>query len=476
MPTLRRRLNNLLNADKYLKQFTPTAQKNLLSEYRNSLGLPDTIDLGAKAFEEHETKKVHDHTSFKTQLGSNKEDTLENQLKDDTAEKKAVREKFAELFKAELFYTNAKETYAETLDAFKKKIKEVPEKYTVEDIRSELERVQANAKNAIKAQHIQEKKKFEAALNDAEFMKTFCTALGGKTEGEADTIKKDLLAELDKTHAAQFSEFEKTAQKNLTVLDEASAKEMDRLIFSAHLEKTSRQLSPQHKQEMLAEIGRVRAKNKAARGSEENTEVLMDVKEGTISAINPNDLNFIISLTGQKIVHENNRWSVKMSSRIFSPGYYLSAKENPKTDMMEMAKLVRASGFDGISMTVNFNDPKTQKQRARQAYEACLDTGFPPERIKLKDGSGKEIKLETLFTPGELVQLNANSQNTRKQLEEIKKNIPSREANKERVNEMRGELLELRNAARTAKDKNAAPLTKEQMEKDEQDIKAVINP
>ncbi|MBI2786507.1 MAG: hypothetical protein HYX60_09500 [Legionella longbeachae] len=474
MPTKRQQLFNLLNSQAYLKQFSPEAKQTILDEYHDSIGLAEDLTFGATAFEDHAKKRINGLDGFKKQMGPEKTDTLDKLLKGDDPEvKKEVRTTLNELFKAQPFYENAKINYAETIEAFKDKVKEVPEKYTVEDIRSELNRVQGSAKNAIKAQQKMEKTNLNKLFDDESFMEKFKEALGNT---DSDQVKKDLIAELNKSHEEQLAAFEKTAAENITHLDQAAAKEMERLILSFQLDRIAEQLTGSNKDLMEKEIERAREENLKKRKitrEDENTEAFVNTRDGTISTLNPDDLNFIISLTGQKINHDkaNGLWTVNLSNRIASPFYYASFQSCPKTDMLTMAQLVRASGFERITMIVNFDDESTRKQRAREAYEACLESGFEPDKIKLVDGNNKEIKPEEIFTPGELQRLKQNAGVTRDELKQLKEKAPKSEPNQDRVNTMREELLELRNKKRADSEK----ITKESLKQDEQEIKTVLD-
>lgn len=45
---------------------------------------------------------------------------------------------------------------------------------------------------------------------------------------------------------------------------------------------------------------------------------------------------------------------------------------------------IRASGSESITMSLNFKNEKIAQERGRQAFEACLKSGFPPENINIK--------------------------------------------------------------------------------------------
>ncbi|PWY56427.1 hypothetical protein DGG96_02590 [Legionella qingyii] len=495
MPSHRQAFFNLLNSQYRKRQFAPGKLEEIYQQYRDDITLTQDLTFGLQAFEEYTNKRIKDHKGFKIQIGPEEGDTLEKALKgSDSTAKDTVRNKLNEVFTPEKFYAPAQEKYQESIEAFKKRVSQVPG-YSIELLRGELEKINQDAKNAIIAQQKMEVKRLKETFENSAFMTDFKNALG-KDPDEAEKVKKELIAELEKKHSEQLGAFNKVTQENLTTLDKASALEKKQILFSGQLESWANQLSQKDKDKMLLEMEQAREKNRERRNltrPEELTTGTIDVKEKTISTINPEDLEFIISLSGAKIKHTKGKenepgiWSVEMPARILSPFYYLSRQENPKVDMLTMAQAVRASGFDAITLTINFDDPKTQKQRARQAYEAALESGFAPgplpgeeskgdkavKGIVLKDREGKEIDPTTLFTPSELKVLHEHAKERRDKLAKLLQNAPKETVPEETSKKFRSELDEGRNKIRTDKGKNA--IDKELEQQQEVEIKTILN-
>ncbi|WP_131794402.1 hypothetical protein [Fluoribacter gormanii] len=496
MPSHRQAFFNLLNSQYRKRQFAPGQLEEIYQQYRDDITLTQDLTFGLQAFEEHTNKRIKDHKGFKIQVGSEESDTLEKALKgSEPAVKNEVRTELDKVFAPENFYAPAQEKYQESIEAFKKRVSKVPG-YSIELLRIELEKINQDAKNAIKAQQKMELKRLKETFEKPEFMENFKNALGKDTD-EAEKIKKELIADLEKKHKAQLDSFDKVTQENLTTLDKASALEKKQILFSGQLESWANQLSQKDKDKMMQEMERAREINRARRNltrPEELTTATIDVKEKTISTINPADLDFIISLSGSKINHTKKKenepgiWTVQMSSRILSPFYYLSRQENPKVDMLTMAQAVRASGFDSITLTIDFDDPKTQKQRARQAYEAALESGFAPgplpgeeskgdkalKGIVLKDREGKEIDPKTLFTPSELQVLHEHAKDRREKLVKLLEDAPKETVPEETSKKFRSDLNAGRNEIRVAKGKQAINEAEEKAV--EEDIQKVLNP
>ncbi|KTC89920.1 hypothetical protein OQJ18_06440 [Fluoribacter dumoffii] len=480
MPSFRKAFFNIFNSQQRVRQFSPEEQEKIYQEYRNSVGLTQDINFGSKAFDTHVQHRIKDHTGFKTAIGPEKEDTLEKLLKGDTPPaKQEIRDELKNLLTPKDFFTHAQETYNESMEVFQKRIKEVPE-LSIESMRGFHEQITTQARNALEAQ---QKVEMEALKTNAKDLAAKIGTLSGTTDPEQlKKIEDNLIGDLKKSHEDQLSEFNKTASENLTAIDKASALERKRIIFSGQLENWASQLSKKQKDEMLLEMERARAENRKKRGiaEDEFVSASVDVRDHTISTINPNDLNFIISLSGSKIQHkqaakegEPGLWSVSMPPRILSPFYYLSNKQNPKVDMLTMAQAVRASGFDSITMTINFDDPKTKKDRARQAYEAALECGFEPgplpgqkgdkplKGIVLRDGAGNEIDPATIFTPGELRELHASASERRDKLKKLVDEPPRQQFTKEATERFRKEIDDGRNDLRAKAGKAAIDEEKE---------------
>ncbi|WP_454783183.1 hypothetical protein [Legionella sp. WA2022007384] len=498
MPSHRQAFFNLLNSQHRKVQFTPEKLEEIFQKYRDDIHLTQDLSFGSHAFEGHANKRVKDHKGFKLQIGPEEGDTLEKALKgSDPAEKNEVREGLDKAFAPEKFYAPAQEKYQESIEAFKKRVSQVPG-YSIEVLRGELERITKDAKDAIKAQQKMELQKLKDTFDETKnrgFMDKFTTALG-KDADEAEKLKTDLITELEQSHAQQLTEFDNVTKENLTTLDKASALEQKQVLFSGQLESWANQLSPKQRDQMLQEMEMAREENRKRRNltaPEQITTAEIDVDKKTISTINPEDLNFIISLSGAKIKHNKGKdnepgtWSVQMSPRILSPFYYLSRQENPKVDMLTMAQAVRASGFDSITLKINFDDPKTQKQRARQAYEAALESGFAPgplpgeeskgdkalKGIVLKDGSGNEIDPKTLYTPSELQILHEHAQARREKLSKLLDSAPKTPVPEETAKNFRSEISKGRNEIRLAKGKEAIKEDEELAH--EQNVQSILN-
>lgn len=463
--TFRKGAFDFLDSRKILRELTPEAEKEHLQKLRDKIGL-SAVDFQAKAFNAHDASRVHNYSGFKLQIGEDKENTFDKLLRGKEPEKVALQREFEKVFQKEDFYDKAKESYNTSIAAFKDIIVEkVPKPYSVEDIRGELNRIQTNARNAIAAQQKVELNKFKVEIeNQTDNLKA---ALNIDDDEKIKEIKANLVKELEDTHKKQLETFDKAAAENITILDKAANAQMEQYIFAAQLNKFAwGQSDAKKRQEMLDAIEAVRIKKlKEQPQGNVFVETHVDPNGMSISSIDPKDLDFFYTLTGKKIEQKKpGVWTIEFPPRIFDPGYYLTYpvnQEKPKADMLALAQAIRAAGFNGIKMTVDFpNDPYTEKLRLKQAYEACLEAGFPPveygedgkpkkpQLIILIDSKGREVNIKELFKDDgpKLGLLHQQAQQQRKDLDERKNALTSpKKTPPEITNALKSDLLKAKN-------------------------------
>ena len=197
-------------------------------------------------------------------------------------------------------------------------------------------------------------------------------------------VQQSLTDDLKATHKKQLEEFDKSTQESLSNLHKASANQMNNFLLVADLHKNDRKM--RRMIELLAD------ENRRKLGLEEiPTTASFSEEKVDISSVRLEQLEFIQLLGGGKInkkMDEKTKqpiipvtYSLEMGMRITNPAYYFNHRD--ERDMLAMAQAIRASGCTSITMTLNFDNPKIAASRARDAYEACIKSGFPPEKIKL---------------------------------------------------------------------------------------------
>lgn len=485
-------LFDFLDSRRIRRELTADALEEQLQKFRDDIGLSE-LELHDKAFNDHASSRVHNYSGFKLQIGADKENTFDKILKGNEPEKdqrNALKKCFETVFKKQDFYDKAKESYNASIATFKEIITRVPNPYSVEDIRGELNQIQTSARNAVAAQ---QKIELEQFKEEIEKQTDNLKVVLNSDDEEIKTVKTNLIKELENSHKTQLAAFDKATAENITLLDKAANSQMEQFIFAAQIDKFALGQSDARKRdEMFRLIDEARAKRlKDAPQGNTTLDVNINPKGMSISALDPKDLAFFYTLTGKKIEQKKpGVWSIEFSPRIFDPGYYLSYpvnQERPKADLLALAQTIRAAGYDGIKMTVSFpNDPYTEKLRLKQAYEACLEAGFPPieydkdgkpkkpQHIVLVDSSGKEIDIRNLYKDdgSTLSIIHEQSIQQRKKLDEIKKAVPStKKSSSEKIIELKEIMRDAKNKGRAEEDK----FTAEKEKKLEESVDTVLN-
>ncbi|KTD10697.1 coiled coil domain-containing protein [Legionella gratiana] len=484
--TFRKGVFDFLDSRKILRELTPEAEKAHLQKFRHKIGLSE-FDFQTTAFNNHDHDRVRDYTGFKVQIGEDKENTFNKLLQGKEPEKIEIQEAFKRAFQKEEFYDKAKESYNASMLAFKDIMQKVPDPYSVQDITDELIRIQTNARNAIAAQQKIELERFKKEIESQTPNLKIVSNIDD--EDKIKEIKDKLIKDLENTHKTQLDAFDTATKANESLLTNASKNQMELFILAAQLEKyAAGQSDARKRQEMYAQIEAARQEMQKRLGKtpEDEDIAIGNISDSgmNISAIDPKDLQFIYTLTGKKIEQKKpGLWTIEFSPRIFDPGYYLSYpanQEKPKADMIAMAQMIRAAGFNGIKMTVDFpNDPYTEKLRLKQAYEACLEAGFPPveygpdgkpkkpQRIVLIDSKGREVNINELFKDDgpKLSALHEQAKQRKIELDSRKDAlVTSKKSPPEITNALKSDLHNAKYKGKSEEEKRAAEKDEKQLE------------
>lgn len=116
-------------------------------------------------------------------------------------------------------------------------------------------------------------------------------------------------------------------------------------------------------------------------------------------------------------------------------GYFFGNKIQHDLDLM--AEAVKASGKTDIQMTINYSNEAVARQRAEQAYRACVNAGYPPDKIKIvvkvngqelgvtKNDKKEDVKNDKYWTPESVF--------TQDQLKKFKAQAEERTKNEEKT-------------------------------------------
>lgn len=472
-PQKRSWLNKVIGDHPTGERYSPQDLQNVAEQYLSTIGLGKDVTFGANAFEQHIQSRVKDYNGLQKakiaegdkpifqKLNANVtdenqklaiaavkveiNDALQLTLKPDTGDTPA-EEKFTKLEIAE-------KNYAELVQAFKELVKNVSGKRNVQDVIGVMEEIVNDGKKAIQKQQSEEIDRLNQKFDVPDFKKNLKTALN-ITDAQIEDVHKSFISDLEETHKKQLEAFDKSTQESLKALHSASEKQRQAFLFIASLHKND--------EKMRREIERIASENQNP-NTDQQLEVNVSDDKTSIHSVNLDQLKFIQLLGGEKINKMDGppvSYKLDLGMKFASPRYYLNDRQ--ERDMLLMAQAVRASGSSGITMTLKFKDEKVAEARARQAFEACIKAGFPPEKIKLnvngrlmaykatdgKDGQKYESVQEKLYAKkgNEFAFLLEQSQKIRQDLEAITKTPAQKSATG--MDTIKKEMNTLRNAAR----------------------------
>lgn len=370
--------------------FTPEAQKEILEQYREALGIGEGFDYSAGAFD----KYIDDRNKSVEELGLFSNKKLQGALKKSPELGEHIRKILqpnpGKDGKGSL--NEAQQEFEESANVFGKLKDKIPRPFKVEQVIQTMKELADEGVKGIGAQHAYEKANLTTQLDNPEsdLRKEL------KTQGVTDisALKKSMLEDLDKAHKAQLKSFQDSTAASLTKLHQASQTEMDRVIFLATLSE--------HNEKMRLAIMEAAdaKKQKSKPGEEEDSPLVASVggkeNDPNIGVVQISDLKTIYTNTGKTITqNDKGVFTLEFGRPLLDAKYYLLGNK-PESDMLIMARAIKASGKAGIEFDVDFSNADIAKKRAKEAYKAGIEAGFAPDKIKVKI-NGKPQKIEELL-------------------------------------------------------------------------------
>ncbi|TIE05537.1 hypothetical protein DIZ66_13385 [Legionella pneumophila] len=387
-----------LKSESRAKKYTSEEFKRLEREYRDHIGLPENSSFSSDAFDKLVSSRVDDFRAFpKTNLPGGL--LFHDKLKEaNTTEGDNIRDVLSKtvLAPTEKFKT-AQKNFTESTSTFKELTKLIPSKFRAQDLVGTMKELTDDARKAIIEQQAHEIQMLKEKLDPQKegqagnYVSDFKKALGLKDNDEVKKVTEGLIKELEETHKKQLGEFDKSTSDSLNQLHKASASESSEYLFLANLYENNK--------EMRQTLEKLYAKERQRKGlPPESTTVQVGISENKIdlNGIKLKDIPVIKSITGREI-HQQPDGSFAIQMPMINPFYYQDPRQNVKTDMMLIAQAIKASGYDSIEMNCNFpNSEKVAMERGRQAFAACIEAGFPVDKITI-NVNGKPMKADELF-------------------------------------------------------------------------------
>ncbi|HAU2240239.1 TPA: hypothetical protein JBK70_05610 [Legionella pneumophila] len=387
-----------LKSESRTKKYTSEEFKRLEREYRDHIGLPESSSFSSDAFDKLVSSRVDDFRAFpKTSLPGGL--LFHDKLKDaNTTEGDNIRDVLSKtvLAPTEKFKT-AQKNFTESTSTFKELTKLIPSKFRAQDLVGTMKELTDDARKAILEQQAHEIQMLKEKLDpqkegqSGNYVSDFKKALGLKDNDEVKKVTEGLVKELEESHKKQLSEFDKSTSESLTQLHKASASESTEYLFLANLYENNK--------EMRQTLEKLYAKERERKGlppESTTAHVGISAQKIDLSGIKLKDIPVIKSITGREI-HQQPDGSFTINMPMINPFYYQDPRQNVKTDLMLLAQAIKASGYDSIEMNCNFpNSEKVAMERGRQAFAACIESGFPVDKITI-NVNGKPMKAEELF-------------------------------------------------------------------------------
>ncbi|MBN9231109.1 MAG: hypothetical protein BGO90_04890 [Legionella sp. 40-6] len=362
--------------------FSPMAYKATLDEYLPNIGIDKKTSFDATAFSTLRNTRAHDFQGLKeatTASGEiiSKKLAEESQNANVQNAKTAVQGALNSALSASPNFESAQLDYEARIGSFKKLLDKVPSTYKIQDLSAVMKSAIDEGRAAITTQHGDEIKKLNQLFTEVQFKTDLKAALNIQDDHQIDLVKESIVNNLKKTHTDTLAAFDKSTQESLTKIHKAAEQELKAFTFIANLHANERKM-----REMIEKLAAETLKEKS------NDNMVVDISENklSVSSVRLDKLEFIQQLGGNKIVRQQDTdppvYKLSMGMKLFSPFYYGGGKH--KQDLLLLAQTIRATGSESITFNVeNFSDPKVAEQRAREAFEAGLKAGFPPEKIKI---------------------------------------------------------------------------------------------
>ncbi len=389
----------LIKSEKRLDKSNPYASgakvKELEAEYRELLGLGDKATFGAEAFDKFDEGSFRDINKFektkcpdgKTILEKLNADNDDEDFQDNVA---YVKESMEAILKPTPEFEKAQKDYRDAIAVFNDLKKKVPSEIRAEALIGLMTELQDEAIKAIETQHQKEKDKLEELFtDDANLREALTGSLGLHKDADIDSVKANLMKDLEESQAAQLEEFKKSTTDSLTKLHQSAAAQNSELIFIANLHKNNKA--------MREEINKI-AEEKKQQGllppQPTTATIGIKPKHMELTGVSLADIKVIKSLTGKDIKQDKPgvftieyNWSISPSEFLYNQSIY----QNHITDMTLMAAGVKAAGYNTVTFNIDGIQPESvAMERARQAYESAINAGFPKHEIPKSDKDGAE--------------------------------------------------------------------------------------
>lgn len=382
-PDQRSVINKVIGDRARGRRFDPDALKDLAAEYKINMGLDKLGDVSSAALDKYlsdRVQSVQDLKNSKTPEGELIAQKL-TKAKENTKLQKAatkVTDALNEVFKPTAEFNAAQAEYMDATSQFRSYVESIPKTHrNAADLYGLLKETTDLGLKSIEQQQKEERTRMDKFLesHNTELMESLSI---NSTQLEA--VKKSIKNDLEETHKTRLEAFKKSTQDSIRELMQTSAKQMKERLLMANFHSND--------PEMQKIIETMADQNRKKLGEDLHTTVDLSENKVDIFSVKLEQLEFIRLIGGGKITPQKDpqtgetTYKLEMGMRVTNPWYYFGNKD--KTDLMALAQTIRASGSQSIIMNLKFENPNIAQKRARDAYEACIKSGFPPDKITIQ--------------------------------------------------------------------------------------------
>ncbi|KTC65566.1 coiled coil domain-containing protein [Legionella adelaidensis] len=262
--------------------------------------------------------------------------------------------------------------------SYNKKLKDInttfenDEPYSPQRFTDSFASRRGTASAAITAQQKKDLERLEEKFQDPAFKAKLTAA--GMSEGDITKLKDEMKAKLVESHKKEKEAFDKTTTDTLNKWTTDQQFETARLSWLLNQYKNN--------QAMREQIDAIVAKKIREQGENELSVQITD-KAAIFKDIKPSDIANITTVTGKPLTKTAKGYELEMPNLWLSHAYYQGSLNRMRADMRSLVGAIRAQGYSGIKLSFDHKDPDHAYKIAREAYAACREEGFEPNKIKM---------------------------------------------------------------------------------------------
>ncbi|WP_133130297.1 hypothetical protein [Legionella yabuuchiae] len=375
---------------KYSTLKTPEEQQAIIAEFSKSMGFGKGME-GAELFTQYLEKRQSSIQDIRDKTLKE----LSKDIKEDNSNQNALRKEIESITKPDPSFLKEQQAYETQIAALNRKINAADGSLNIYELQQTVKRLEQEASNALAAQNKKDLEKLTKLFKDPDNRNQLAKLLNiASTDNQSDKKIDAAIEKITDSFKSSQSTYTKAAIEPLAnshreILNQIES-ENSRIFALAGLYNKNEAIK--------AYIDQLYEKNRKSPGAGVTIQIGdEDGSSALFKGIKIEDLPVLETQTGLNInKHGNGEFSIQMPRPLFSTAYHRGWNSKMKEDLQSLALMVRASGYDTITMDIDHPDPERCMKLAAEAYEACRKSGFESKNITLKI-NGVEKKIDEVF-------------------------------------------------------------------------------